>query len=151
MSSAQSGASGLHIVLLSSEIGRRFARQWLLCLRSGYTKETNGVPVCKPPTLQVLLPKMSASSILPRPTPATLSSESVHRFVDPSLSFYKRKRLCPAAKQKPKTTCKPQSQNKMPFLAQKHLPISNKDVLSWIFDEPKYDLDKPVSPAKKPV
>jgi hypothetical protein len=34
---------------------------------------------------------------------------------------------------------------KMPFLAQKHLPISNKDLLSWIFDQPDYDLDTPVS------
>lgn len=39
--------------------------------------------------------------------------------------------------------------DKMPFLAQEHLPISNKDILSWIFDEPKYDLDKPVSRMKE--
>ena len=32
----------------------------------------------------------------------------------------------------------------MPFLAQQHVPISNKDILSWIFDDQKYDADKPV-------
>ncbi|KAK6369655.1 uncharacterized protein PV06_10678 [Exophiala oligosperma] len=32
----------------------------------------------------------------------------------------------------------------MPLLAKKHLPISNKDLLSWIFDDPQYDKDKPV-------
>jgi hypothetical protein len=33
----------------------------------------------------------------------------------------------------------------MPFLAETILPIPNKDILSWIFDEPQYDEDKPVS------
>jgi len=33
----------------------------------------------------------------------------------------------------------------MPFLAQEKLPIPNKDLLSWTFDEPGYDLDKAVS------
>ncbi|KAF2110040.1 putative AMP-binding enzyme [Lophiotrema nucula] len=32
----------------------------------------------------------------------------------------------------------------MPFLAQEHLPIPNKDILSWIYDEPTYDQDKPI-------
>lgn len=35
--------------------------------------------------------------------------------------------------------------NKMPFLAEKHVPIPNKDLLSWMYDEPKFDQDKPVS------
>lgn len=33
----------------------------------------------------------------------------------------------------------------MPFLATEHVPIPTKDLLSWIFDEPDYDQDKPVS------
>ena len=33
----------------------------------------------------------------------------------------------------------------MPFLAERKLPIPNKDLLSWTFDEPHYDVDKPVS------
>lgn len=33
----------------------------------------------------------------------------------------------------------------MPFLAETTVPIPTQDILSWIFDEPKYDLDKPVS------
>ncbi|PVH90826.1 acetyl-CoA synthetase-like protein [Periconia macrospinosa] len=32
----------------------------------------------------------------------------------------------------------------MPFLAKQHSSISNQDLLSWLFDEPQYDLDKPV-------
>lgn len=32
----------------------------------------------------------------------------------------------------------------MPFLAQKHFDISTKDILSWSFDNPYYDLDNPV-------
>jgi hypothetical protein len=32
----------------------------------------------------------------------------------------------------------------MPFLAEKHVPIPNKDLLSWMFDEPQFDQDKPV-------
>ncbi|KAK6387197.1 hypothetical protein LTS17_000463 [Exophiala oligosperma] len=32
----------------------------------------------------------------------------------------------------------------MPFLADASVPISNKDILSWIFDEPLFDQDKPV-------
>ncbi|OAL20333.1 hypothetical protein AYO22_09045 [Fonsecaea multimorphosa] len=32
----------------------------------------------------------------------------------------------------------------MPFLAQKRVPIPNKDILSWMFDEPKFDQEKPV-------
>jgi hypothetical protein len=33
----------------------------------------------------------------------------------------------------------------MPFLAERKLPIPTKDLLSWTFDEPTYDVDKPVS------
>jgi hypothetical protein len=33
----------------------------------------------------------------------------------------------------------------MPFLAQKHFPIPTKDIASWVFDEEKYDWDRPVS------
>ena len=33
---------------------------------------------------------------------------------------------------------------KMPFLAEKVVLISNKDLLSWIFEEQKFDVDKPV-------
>jgi len=33
----------------------------------------------------------------------------------------------------------------MPFLAQEHIGIPNKDLLSWMFDEQVYDADKPVS------
>jgi hypothetical protein len=33
----------------------------------------------------------------------------------------------------------------MPFLAQEQIPIPSKDLLSWMFDEQKYDADKPVS------
>ncbi|KAL2399759.1 Phenylacetyl-CoA ligase epaB [Exophiala dermatitidis] len=32
----------------------------------------------------------------------------------------------------------------MPFLAQERVPIPNKDILSWTFDEQHYDQDKPV-------
>ncbi|KAK5198122.1 hypothetical protein LTS13_000999 [Exophiala xenobiotica] len=32
----------------------------------------------------------------------------------------------------------------MPFLAQESVPIPNKDILSWMFDEPRFDQDKPV-------
>ncbi|KIW11613.1 hypothetical protein PV08_10915 [Exophiala spinifera] len=32
----------------------------------------------------------------------------------------------------------------MPFLAEKSAPISNKDILSWMFDEPLFDQNKPV-------
>jgi 4-coumarate--CoA ligase len=33
----------------------------------------------------------------------------------------------------------------MPFPIAGHVPISAKDLLSWIFDDPEYDIDKPVS------
>lgn len=33
----------------------------------------------------------------------------------------------------------------MPFLAEETIPIPNKDILSWTFDNPQYDQDKPVS------
>jgi hypothetical protein len=36
----------------------------------------------------------------------------------------------------------------MPFLAEQHLPIPNKDLLSWMFDDPGFDVDKPVSALK---
>ncbi|KEF58960.1 uncharacterized protein A1O9_03803 [Exophiala aquamarina CBS 119918] len=32
----------------------------------------------------------------------------------------------------------------MPFLAERTFPIPNKDILSWIFDEQKFDVDKPI-------
>ncbi|KIW86931.1 uncharacterized protein Z519_12396 [Cladophialophora bantiana CBS 173.52] len=32
----------------------------------------------------------------------------------------------------------------MPFLAQKFVPIPNKDILSWMFDKPKFNQDRPV-------
>ncbi|OCL14379.1 4-coumarate-CoA ligase-like protein [Glonium stellatum] len=32
----------------------------------------------------------------------------------------------------------------MPFLAQEHLPVSNKDILSWIFDEQAFDQNQPI-------
>lgn len=32
----------------------------------------------------------------------------------------------------------------MPFLAKEHFPLSNKDILSWTFDDLKYDWDKPI-------
>ncbi|KAK4943427.1 hypothetical protein LTR10_016918 [Elasticomyces elasticus] len=32
----------------------------------------------------------------------------------------------------------------MPFLAEKRVPIPNKDILSWMFDERKFDQDKPL-------
>ncbi|KAF2456282.1 hypothetical protein BDY21DRAFT_348452 [Lineolata rhizophorae] len=32
----------------------------------------------------------------------------------------------------------------MPFLAQRTVPISTQDLLSWTFDNPPYDLDKPI-------
>lgn len=32
----------------------------------------------------------------------------------------------------------------MPFLAQQHLPIPNKDIISWMFDELPYDPNKRV-------
>ncbi|OAP55592.1 hypothetical protein AYL99_10565 [Fonsecaea erecta] len=32
----------------------------------------------------------------------------------------------------------------MPFLAQKKVPIPNKDILSWMFDKPRFDQEKPV-------
>ncbi|PSN69630.1 4-coumarate-CoA ligase-like protein [Corynespora cassiicola Philippines] len=32
----------------------------------------------------------------------------------------------------------------MPFLAEEHIDIPNKDILSWIFDDQKYDQDKPI-------
>ena len=32
----------------------------------------------------------------------------------------------------------------MPFLAQVHVDIPNKDILSWMFDNPQYDIDKPI-------
>lgn len=35
--------------------------------------------------------------------------------------------------------------NIMPFLATEHIEIPNKDLLSWMFDDQKYDQDKPVS------
>lgn len=33
----------------------------------------------------------------------------------------------------------------MPFLAQEHISVPNKDLLSLMFDDQKYDPDKPVS------
>jgi hypothetical protein len=33
----------------------------------------------------------------------------------------------------------------MPFLAERHVEIPNKDILSWTFDEQRFDIDKPVS------
>jgi hypothetical protein len=35
----------------------------------------------------------------------------------------------------------------MIFTSPKTVPIPNKDLLSWIFDEQQYDADKPVSPT----
>jgi 4-coumarate--CoA ligase len=32
----------------------------------------------------------------------------------------------------------------MPFLAKEHVAIPNKDILSWIHDEPTIDQDTPV-------
>jgi 4-coumarate--CoA ligase len=32
----------------------------------------------------------------------------------------------------------------MPLLAKQHTPIPELDLLSWFFDEPRYDIDKPV-------
>jgi hypothetical protein len=32
------------------------------------------------------------------------------------------------------------------FAAEKHLPIPTKDLLSWTFDDPRYDQDEAVSP-----
>lgn len=32
----------------------------------------------------------------------------------------------------------------MPFLAEETFKIPNKDLLSWIFDDQKHDVDKPV-------
>ncbi|KAF2098907.1 4-coumarate-CoA ligase-like protein [Rhizodiscina lignyota] len=32
----------------------------------------------------------------------------------------------------------------MPFLAETHISIPNKDLLSWMFDDPSYDKDKPI-------
>lgn len=32
----------------------------------------------------------------------------------------------------------------MPFLAQERRPIPTKDILSWYFDEPQCDPDKPI-------
>jgi hypothetical protein len=31
------------------------------------------------------------------------------------------------------------------FPAEKHIDVPTKDILSWTFDEPKYDQDEPVS------
>jgi hypothetical protein len=31
------------------------------------------------------------------------------------------------------------------FPAEKHVPIPTKDLLSWTFDEPRFDRDEPVS------
>ena len=32
----------------------------------------------------------------------------------------------------------------MPFLAKQHVQVPTKDLLSWIFDDIKYDWDKPM-------
>jgi hypothetical protein len=32
----------------------------------------------------------------------------------------------------------------MPFLAEEHVPIPTKDLLSWAFDDLSYDWDEPV-------
>lgn len=32
----------------------------------------------------------------------------------------------------------------MPFLAEEHIDVPNKDLLSWMFDDPKYDQNAPV-------
>lgn len=34
----------------------------------------------------------------------------------------------------------------MYFHGDGYVPLPNKDIVSWIFDDPKYDVDKPVSP-----
>jgi hypothetical protein len=40
----------------------------------------------------------------------------------------------------------------MVFLATGPVPeIPNKDICSWIFDEPKYDVNKPVSNCRGPA
>ena len=39
----------------------------------------------------------------------------------------------------------------MPILAKKHTPIPEQDLLSWFFDNPLYDLDKPVCHTKSNV
>jgi hypothetical protein len=39
----------------------------------------------------------------------------------------------------------------MPFLAETHVPIPNQDLLSWMFDNPSYDIDMPVRKAKYKV
>ena len=36
----------------------------------------------------------------------------------------------------------------MPFLAEEHIDIPNKDILSWMFDDPKFDVDAPVCKKK---
>lgn len=33
----------------------------------------------------------------------------------------------------------------MVFLSERSVSIPNKDILSWIFDDPKFDQDEPVS------
>jgi hypothetical protein len=38
-----------------------------------------------------------------------------------------------------------------PFLADQHIDIPNKDLLSWMFDAQNYDVDKPVSMFQLPV
>jgi hypothetical protein len=35
----------------------------------------------------------------------------------------------------------------MPFLAKQSVPIPGKDILSWMFDEPRFDQEKAVSPS----
>jgi hypothetical protein len=35
----------------------------------------------------------------------------------------------------------------MPFLAEQSVPIPGKDILSWMFDEPRFDQEKAVSPS----
>jgi hypothetical protein len=37
----------------------------------------------------------------------------------------------------------------MPLLAKQHTPISELDLLSWFFDDPSYDLDKPVGHTER--
>lgn len=32
----------------------------------------------------------------------------------------------------------------MPFLATEHVSIPNQDLISWIYDNPKFDIDEPV-------
>lgn len=39
----------------------------------------------------------------------------------------------------------------MPFLAEETFKVPNKDLLSWIFDEQKHDVDKPVGDVSRAI